>query len=525
MTPSTPTISDVVDRGQSHEIRRRPDAPSLREAAKHLIVPDGIERTVWPKVKYRLDTMGVRLDRWQEGFCRAALGVRDDGKYAATVGGVGASIPRQVGKTFLISHLMIAMCVEFPGLRVIWTSHHGRTTTNTFRAVQDAVRRPKVMLHLKKNNRNQGIRTGAGEQEIEFSNGSIMMFGARESGFGRGLNAIDVVVFDEAQILGLKALEDMVPATNAALNPHGGLVFFIGTPPRPTDDGEAFRTKRRDALTGADRGAMWVEIAGSDELGLRTQRQYRMANPSYPLRVPHESMERMAANLTDEGAWKREALGIWDEVDDGHVRLMPLWDERVAAGPPARQRPVAFGIDRDALDGVSIVAAWHMSETHVHIEEVLATPSMEEAADFLLKAARIKDTIFIDAYSAAAPLVPLLQARKRKPLRSSAAEFVASCALLDDGIARGDITHNGDSRIAAQVKAAGRREVKGGGWAWQSGGSGAPIHVLTAAGLAVLGARRQPWVDPAKPKTRKTPTRAAARAVNARNSRSSRGAA
>ena len=66
-------------------------------------------------------------------------------------------------------------------------------------------------------------------------------------------------MFDEAQILGLKALEDMVPATNQARNQHGALIFFLGTPPRPSDDGEAFTSKRDKALKGKPAGeVVWT---------------------------------------------------------------------------------------------------------------------------------------------------------------------------------------------------------------------------------------------------------------------------
>ncbi|MUP49193.1 terminase, partial [Veillonellaceae bacterium M2-8] len=78
------------------------------------------------------------------------------------------------------------------------------------------------------------VRATNGQQAIEFTNGSRILFGARESGFGRGFAMVDVIVFDEAQILTENALSDMVPATNAAPN---GLVLMMGTPPRPKDPG------------------------------------------------------------------------------------------------------------------------------------------------------------------------------------------------------------------------------------------------------------------------------------------------
>src|SRR5690606_20159313 len=288
-----------------------PSTPRLSEVAKHLVIPDGIATSVYAHIKPRLADMGVGFDRWQDGFAAAALGCRADGKYAATIGGVVASIPRQTGKTFTVGNLLIALALEFSAMRIVWTSHHNRTTTNTFRSMQGMVRKPRVAKHLAPN----GVRTANGEQEIRFANGSIIMFGAREHGFGRGMDAVDVLVFDEAQILGLKALEDMVPATNQARHPHGALVFFIGTPPRPFDDGAAFTAKRTRALSGDAGDMLYVEIGAPTDAESDDREAWAAMNPSYPHRTPEESMLRMRENIPDEASWRREAMGIWDELD------------------------------------------------------------------------------------------------------------------------------------------------------------------------------------------------------------------
>src|SRR5699024_2566857 len=83
----------------------------------------------------------------------------------------------------------------------------------------------------------------------------------RENGFGRGFKKVDILVLDEAQILSLKAMEDMVPATNAAPN---GLVLMMGTPPRPNDPGEVFTDRRESALSGEDEDVFYVEMGADD---------------------------------------------------------------------------------------------------------------------------------------------------------------------------------------------------------------------------------------------------------------------
>lgn len=288
--------------------------PRLSEVARHLVVPDGIETSVFPRVERRLATVGYGFDRWQQGLGSVALGCRADGMYAATIGGVVVSIPRQVGKTYTVGGLVVGLCLEFPGLRVAWTSHHNRTNTNTFRSLQSIVKKPKLRASV------ASIREANGEQEIRFANGSIIFFGARAQGFGRGMEEMDILVLDEAQILDLKALEDMVPSTNQAKHPHGALIFFIGTPPRPSDPGEAFKSKRAAALSGVTTDQVYVEFSADPDASLDDRSQWPTMNPSYPIRTPLASMLRMRENIPDDDSWSREAMGRWDDDIEG-----PQW--------------------------------------------------------------------------------------------------------------------------------------------------------------------------------------------------------
>jgi hypothetical protein len=81
-------------------------------------------------------------------------------------------------------------------------------------------------------------------------NGSIIMFGAREQGFGRGLDEIDGEVFDEAQILTLRRLRTWCRRPTRRKHPTVRLVFFLGTPPRADRSGESFTAKRERAING-----------------------------------------------------------------------------------------------------------------------------------------------------------------------------------------------------------------------------------------------------------------------------------
>ena len=60
-----------------------PSTPRLSEAARHLVIPEGIVTSTFPRVYRRLQLVGIQFDPWQEGFGSVALGCRKDGRYAA----------------------------------------------------------------------------------------------------------------------------------------------------------------------------------------------------------------------------------------------------------------------------------------------------------------------------------------------------------------------------------------------------------------------------------------------------------
>ena len=345
--------------------RTAPSTPRLSEYARKFTFPDGIVRTVWPRVEAKGIELGLGFDWWQSQLGSVCLGYGEDGRYTATVGGIGLSIPRQVGKTYFVLVVLVIMCVLFPGLQVVWTAHHLRTSTKTFTSLRGICRRKKVAPHIR------SIRAANGEQQVDFVNGSRIMFGARSQGFGRGFDEIDVEVFDEAQILDTKALEDMIAATNQARHEHGALLFFMGTPPRPTDPSEAFRQRRDEAWSGDANDAVWLEISADPESDPDDRAQWPLMNPSYPLRTPLESMLRLRKNLKDEDSWNREGRGIWDPKNTKHVIDAITWG-KVAdpASMPTERLTLAIDVAPDrSVASVSLAGKRPDDLWHVELDE------------------------------------------------------------------------------------------------------------------------------------------------------------
>lgn len=433
--------------------------------------------------------LGITFQTWQDGAGRIILAKRADGVYATTIGGTVISIPRQVGKTFLVGAIVFALCLLVPGLTVIWTAHRLRTAEETFESMRGMAQRRRIKPHIEK------IVLGSGEEEVRFKNGSRIMFGARERGFGRGFDEVDVLIFDEAQILTDNAIDDMVPATNQTRQAAGALLLFMGTPPKPTDAGEVFQRKRQEALSGEDEDTAYIEFSADDgfvptakpqKLTPADWEQVAKANPSYPDFTPRTSILRMRKNLSAE-SFPREGLGIWD--GSGPRYAIPSWSRRVQLVEP---EPAALGLAMD-LDRVWLSLAASSAGDVPHLGSVLRVRADSSKDELLAVAARIVTErglhVVIDAKGPAASLEADLKSvgisvGKRTLVRASFDDYVQACADLYDDFEAGLATHGDYPDLNDAVRAAGWRAGDRRVWTRKKG----DVSMLEAATLAKWGA-------------------------------------
>lgn len=475
--------------------------PRLSDVARHVVFPPNVVTSGWPMVRAQCAEMGVKFDAWQDGVGTLALGKRKDGKYAATVGGVVLSIPRQVGKTFLVGMIVIAMCVLFPGYTVLWTAHRTRTATKTFQTLQGMVRKKKIWPHV------EGVRTANGEQEIRFNNGSVIMFGAREQGFGRGFDEVDVEVFDEGQILTSKALEDMVPAANQSRHESGALLFFMGTPPRESDPGEEFAARRAKALSGKADNMVYVEFSGDSDADPNDRKQWAKANPSFPGRTPVESVERMREQLTDDAAFLKEGLGVWDSgVARGVIPAQSWADRRDPASLAVDGFSLGVEVGPD-LSWASLSLAGRRTDDAWHIELVADQHTKGRGVAWLepVLSELVSKNPEIRAVVAdvGGPIKGLLEERQGRywlkradgsrgvevtPLKVS--ELGAGCASLLSGVVVGDVFHIDQPQLTAAALAATKRDLGDTGmWVWSRRAATTDITPVQSCTYALIGAQ------------------------------------
>ena len=460
----------------------------LSELAACLVRPKGIVSSGFERVNQAAVRAGIHYDVWQQGFLWLLYARTGDDRYACGPGGAVLSSCRQIGKTFMVGTSMFLQAVLHPGLKVIWTAHHTRTSDETFADLCDLSRNQVLARYVER------IRRANGQQEITFTNGSRIMFGARENGFGRGLHSVDVEIFDEAQILTVRALDNMIPVVNTSPDP---LVVFLGNPPKPGDQAEAFAEKRAQALSGASDDMLYVELAADRDADPDDRAQWAKANPSYPKRTSEESVLRMR-NLLAVDSFRREALGIWDETVRSHAIDPDRWKraeispDRVPEGgvlnfgvdmPPDRS-VLTIGCAIRYEDGRTLVQMANIKNPH--------RQGMMWAVDWLKERWPRTASIVIDAQSPATSLLPDLKDARMKVTLTSAQDMGKACGRFQDMLADGTLIHLPDDlqpQLAAAVNGATVRPIgQSGAFAWNKLGSDVDISPLVACTLALWGA-------------------------------------
>ena len=455
----------------------------LSELAKHLVVPDGVVSTGFPQVERQLRRMSYPLDRWQRNFGELIFAKREDGKFAAGVGGCYASIPRQVGKTYSLAGLIFGYCIANPNTLVIWSAHRVRTHAETFRSMQGIALRAEVVPFVKR------VHKAAGAEAVEFTNGSRVLFGARESGFGRGIPKVDILVFDECQILSEKAMDDMVPATNASPN---GLVIGIGTPPRPGDAGEVFQRRRRAALDGSSKNILYVEFSADEDADSVDRAQWAKANPSYPHRTGDTSMLRMYESLGAD-AFRREALGIWDaEAQSDAAFDLDAWKSRAVADAPDGD-PLCFALDMNPeRTRVSIAVCVGDPDGVRHVELAADSAFSEQGVsalvDWLWERCKRRVPVVVDAFSGARALLEVpLRNRGIQVHVLSSAELVQAYSMMKFAVeVEGNISHFDQEQLNLSVEGAVRVPLSRHSSEFKVGRSSSDVQLAPV--LAVMGA-------------------------------------
>ena len=451
----------------------------LVPGSRHAVAPSGIVSTAWPRIARTCNNIGWRFDPWQDATGRLILAKKDGGNWAADLSIL--SIPRQVGKSYLLGCIIFALCLLNPKLRVIWTSHHTATTEEMYEAMKELAQHKRVKPHVVKCIALQGSRW-----RIQFRNGSRIDFGARSQGFGRGKAKVGVLVLDEFQHITSRALANLTPTTNTADNP---LILCAGTPPGPDVPGEAFALRRKAALEGISDDTLYVEFSADSAADPDDRKQWAKANPSFPRRTGERAFLLMRKMLTEDD-FIREGLGIWD--DDSLTTIpMQAWAECAdAAGKIDGQ--VILSLDMSFDRSRMHIGVCGQREDERRQVEIDVRPTGAVIRSLADAAREFNAPVMVAATGPAAAFIPEMRDAGINVVEVGGAELAQACGHFYDSVVNRSLAHLGDEGLATAVRGAQRRT--GESYVFTRKGD-VDISPLYAALLALWGWTSRPSGD------------------------------
>ena len=436
-----------------------------------------------PAVRATCEQIGLGFDPWQVGGSQAVLAKDAAGMYAADT--VVVSIPRQVGKTYWIGALVFADCIINPGTTTVWTAHRFKVARETFNALKATALSPPMAAHVDP----EDIYTAAGNESINFRNGSRIVFAARERGAIRGFSKVRRLILDEAQILTEAAMADLAPTMNQAVNPQ---MILMGTPPKPSDPGETFTNLRREALSGNSEALVYLEFAAPEGADLDDREAWRVANPSYPGRTPEKAIVRLRKLLADDGDFAREALGMWTTEKPDKDKLIPSgsWDP-LADATSEPLDPVAFSLDVDPLQmNAAIAVAGRRDDGRTHVECTDHRPGTGWVVARMVELANKWGPCAIAVGKGpAASLIPALEEAGLDIVRLTSEDYSWGCNAFYDEVMQGTLRHPGEDSPGAgddlsDAVANAKRRPVGDGWGFDRRDSAIDITPLVAVSNA-----------------------------------------
>lgn len=431
---------------------------------------------------------GLVLDEWQQNVLEAGLGVRSDGKWAAST--VGVNVARQNGKGAVIEARELAGLLLFGEKTIIHSAHEQKTARVGFERILSYFE-----AHNDLSKKLSSVIRALGREQITLRNGARLYFPARSKAAIRGFS-IDCLVLDEAQILGDRAWEAIKPTISAAPNPQ---TWMLGTTPTPMDDSAVFTRRRHAGIEGSDPRLAWLEWSVPEGTNLDDRDAWAQANPALGTRLTLEAIASERSELSDEG-FARERLSIWATTDAGADDFpVSAWDACADADTHAAPDSAdAFAIEVSIDRGMATIAmAGARKDQRIHVEVVDRRPGTAwvatRCAELNTKHGPVK--FIIDGGGPAQSLETELREKNLELAIMTTAEVAAACASMIDATRDLQVAHGPDGVLQEAVRGARKRVFRDGGFTFSRRGSRSDVTPLLAATFARWGSA-QGWRRP-----------------------------
>jgi hypothetical protein len=426
---------------------------------------------------------GLILDLWQQHVLMNALGVREDGSWAAFE--VGLDVARQNGKGGVLEGRKLAGLFVFEEPLIIYSAHHFSTASEAFRRLLMLIEStPELDRQVKRVTRKPG------ESEIETKKGCRCQYRTRTKGGGRGFSG-STVLFDEAMFLPEFELGAILPIVSAQPNPQ---IWFAGSAvdQQIHSDGVVWARVRERGHAGKDPRLAYFEWSADavspselDDEQASDRAGWAQANPGLGIRISPEHVENEQRTM-DPRTFAVERLGVgdWPATDGTAGSVIPLEDWLALADASSSiEGSLVFGFDVSpdrAWASIAVAGRRADGLTHVEIVEHRRGTAWLPARLAELCEKHDPDEVVRDPMGPAGSIVVPVDVRD-----VTAREHANGCGLFYDMVAEKTLRHLGTPELQAAVKGGVKRPL-GDAWAWSRKNSQVNISPLVAATLALF---------------------------------------
>ena len=431
---------------------------------------------------------GLNLDPWQQYVLRNSLGERPDGKWAAFE--VGLVVSRQNGKGSILEARELAGLFLLNERFIVHSAHRFDTSLEAFTRLEDLISgSPDLSKRVKRVVRSHG------EEGITLNNGNRIRFRTRTAGGARGFTA-DLIILDEAMIIGEAMLRAMLPTLSARPNPQ---IWYTGSAvdQEKDDNGITFSRIHERGHTGTDPSLAYFEWSAGIPLEklnpdvVKNPDLWAQANPAMGRRISQEYIANEGAAFFWDRSFYIERLGVgdWPNTAAGGAKIIDpdLWDLCGDAGSTANA-PMYFAFDiTPDRSAASIAVAGLRGDGLPHIEVVEHRRGTRWLPERLaeLKSAHRARTIFCDAYGPAQSMLPDLDRAKVEVTTLSTKEMLQATGIFYDSVVDSQsVRHIGQAELDEAVSGATTRTVSD-GWLWDRKSASVDISPLVAATVAL----------------------------------------
>ena len=456
-----------------------PPAVRLGDAPPRILVRPPFESSELGREAVELAAMGgLVLDPWQAFALEVGLAEDDAGQWAAFE--VGLIVSRQNGKDSIFEALQLAKLLLCDDELIIHSAHE-------FKTAKEAFRRLTVLIDTSQDLRARVLRMVRNPSEfgIDLRSGQRLRFFARTSGSGRGWTA-DTLILNEAYRLGGEAMAALLPTLSSRPNPQ--VWYGSSAPLADSEQLHHVRARAVASMSDGDAGRLaFLEWSAPEDCDPSDPTAWAQANPALGHRMslefvraefdamPAQQFGRERLSIPDEpiGSAQPIPLDLWTALADPEGAALELRDLTLAVDmPPDRSSAaiVACGRRPDGTPQVEVVdvnggAGWVVDRC----KAVAAKRWIRE--------------VVVDGASAAAALIPDLEAAGFTVVKTSTREYAEACGGLFDAVLQSAV-RNVPHPAMAQALAGATKRPLGDAWAFDKRKASADITPLVAAALA-----------------------------------------